>query len=187
MPSAHLAPLAQADPPGPPLPPYIIYAGIAILAVVLLVLLASFFKLGRMWIQATTAGVGDEIGFFSLIAMLLRRVSPAVILNSLIIARKAGLKEVTRAHLEAQYMAGGKLERVAGWTILRAVALLVDARSAGRELTFAEACARDLSGRAEPPGAPGAPGSGPELICPRCGFDLRRRPDAGPPGSAESG
>jgi len=120
---------------------------IFVAGIVVLIFLVIFIKFLGAWIRSVTSGVGDEIGLFSLIAMSLRRVSPEVILNSMIQARKAGLPGIRRERLEAQYMAGGKIERTASGPVLRVIAALIAANKARIEISFDQTCAIDLTGR----------------------------------------
>jgi len=90
-----------------------------------------------LWINAKFAGVKVR-PFRDLLAMRLRRVPPASLVNSLITATKAGLK-VNLDKLEAHYLAGGNVVRV--------VNALISADKAGIELDFERAAAIDLAGR----------------------------------------
>ncbi len=90
----------------------------------------------QLWIAALAAGV--KVGIFNLIAMRLRRVPPPVVVNSLIMAHKAGL-EMTSDSIEAHYLAGGNVVQV--------VKALIAADKANIGLTFERACAIDLAGR----------------------------------------
>jgi len=90
----------------------------------------------RLWISAVAAGV--HIGMFSLVGMRLRKVSPHIIINSLVMMHKAGLS-LNTDRLEAHYLAGGDVTRV--------VKALISADKANLNLTFERACAIDLAGR----------------------------------------
>ncbi|MCK4436479.1 flotillin-like protein FloA [bacterium] len=90
----------------------------------------------QLWIAALAAGV--KVGIFNLIAMRLRRVPPPVIVNSMIMAHKAGL-EMSSDRIEAHYLAGGNVVQV--------VKALIAADKANIGLTFERACAIDLAGR----------------------------------------
>lgn len=105
---------------------------------ILIALLWVFFYLipVRLWITALAAGV--HIGIFSLVGMRLRKVSPYVIINSLIMLHKAGLSVDTNK-LEAHYLAGGD--------VIKVVRALISADKANLNLTFEKACAIDLAGR----------------------------------------
>jgi uncharacterized protein YqfA (UPF0365 family) len=100
-----------------------------------LTILFSFIPVG-LWISALAAGV--KIGIFTLVGMRFRRVPPALIVNSLIKADKAGIS-VTTNQLEAHYLAGGNVDRV--------VNALIAAARANIPLPFERAAAIDLAGR----------------------------------------
>ena len=108
---------------------------IIIVAIFALYLFVVFIPV-RHWIAAIFADV--HISMFSLIGMRLRRVPPAIIVNALIQARKAGI-DVTADILETHYLAGGN--------VLRVVDALVAADKAGIELSVKRATAIDLAGR----------------------------------------
>lgn len=111
----------------------------AISVVFVLFLMWLFFYLipVRLWISAVAAGV--RIGVFSLVGMRLRKVSPHIIINSLIMLHKAGLSLINTDRLEAHYLAGGD--------IIRVVKALISADKANLNLVFERACAIDLAGR----------------------------------------
>jgi len=90
-----------------------------------------------LWISAWAAGV--RVPLTSLIAMRLRRVSPANIVLPLIKAYKAGLLDVKQDRLEAHYLAGGNVNRV--------VDALIAANQAKINLPYDRATAIDLAGR----------------------------------------
>ena len=90
-----------------------------------------------LWINAQVSGV--RISLIQLFLMRIRRVPPTKIVNCMIEAHKAGLKDVQRDGLEAHYLAGGHIERV--------VHALVSASKAGIQLPFGMATAIDLAGR----------------------------------------
>ncbi|MEX2501932.1 MAG: flotillin-like protein FloA, partial [Trueperaceae bacterium] len=89
-----------------------------------------------LWIAAISAGV--KVSLISLVAMRLRRVPPARIINPLIKAEKAGL-DVSQDQLEAHFLAGGNVDRV--------VDALIAADKARITLPFDRAAAIDLAGR----------------------------------------
>jgi uncharacterized protein YqfA (UPF0365 family) len=102
-----------------------------ILAVI--AVLARFFGL---WLRAVLSDA--HVSFASLIGMSLRKVSPSVIVDTRIMAIKAGLN-VSTNDLEAHYLAHGNVVRV--------VQALIAANKANIPLTFARAAAIDLAGR----------------------------------------
>ena len=106
-----------------------------------LIVLAVFARYFRLWIQSVTTGAG--ISIFDLLGMTFRKVSPAVIVRSKIMAVQAGIGDaqgVTSKGLEAHYLAGGNVPLVIRALIAAAKAKLVD-------LDFKLAAAIDLAGR----------------------------------------
>jgi uncharacterized protein YqfA (UPF0365 family) len=111
---------------------------VAVLVVALIIILWLFFyfvPLG-LWFSAVFARVHVPIG--QLIGMRIRKVPPAIIVNSLINATKAGLK-INRDELEAHYLAGGNVRSV--------INALISADKANIGLDFKAATAIDLAGR----------------------------------------
>ena len=102
-----------------------------------LVLIFFYYVPFVLWINAKAAGV--NVSLLQLFLMRLRKVPPPVIVNAMIEAHKAGLKNISRDQLEAHYLAGGHVERV--------VHALVSAEKANIDLTFQMATAIDLAGR----------------------------------------
>lgn len=90
-----------------------------------------------LWVSAQVSGV--RISLIQLFLMRIRKVPPHKIVDCMIEAHKAGLKDVTRDGLEAHYLAGGHIERV--------VHALVSANKARIDLPFEDATAIDLAGR----------------------------------------
>jgi len=112
--------------------------GYIVLAAVALLILWLFFYFVPMglWISALAAGV--PVGPVTLIGMRLRKVNPHRVILPMIAAWKAGL-QLAISDLEAHYLAGGNVERVA-----RA---LISADKANIALDFQRAAAIDLAGR----------------------------------------
>ena len=111
--------------------------GALIAAGFVLVLIFFYYVPFVLWINAKAAGV--NVSLLQLFLMRLRKVPPPVIVNAMIEAHKAGLKNISRDQLEAHYLAGGHVERV--------VHALVSAEKANIDLTFQMATAIDLAGR----------------------------------------
>jgi uncharacterized protein YqfA (UPF0365 family) len=105
------------------------------IAIVLFLVLWYFMPVG-LWITALVSGV--NIGLLRLVFMRIRRVSPRLIVESLITVHKAGLV-ITADDLETHYLAGGNIQ-----TLIRA---LISADKAGLNLNFKLATAIDLAGR----------------------------------------
>lgn len=107
----------------------------AIVVIVALILLFYFVPVG-LWIAARFSGA--PVGLFGLVAMRLRRVNPAAVVNPLINATKAGL-QLTTNQLESHYLAGGNVAAV--------INALISASKANILLDFNKAAAIDLAGR----------------------------------------
>mgnify|MGYP003730153411 CR=1 FL=1 len=119
----------------------LIIFGIFALVIFGLVVLAVIARYFRFLIQSYSTGAG--IGLFDLLGMTFRKVNPAVILRSKIMAIQAGLGEadgITTRALEAHYLAGGNVPLVIRAIIAAHKAKLVD-------LNFKLATAIDLAGR----------------------------------------
>ncbi len=103
--------------------------------VLLFSILLSFIPVG-LWLTAYFSGV--KVGIFTLVGMRFRRVQPARIVNPLIKTAKAGM-DLNIDKLEAHYLAGGDVNRVAD--------ALIAAQRADINLEFERAAAIDLAGR----------------------------------------
>lgn len=107
---------------------------VVIVFIVVIFFLGSFITL---WIQALVSGA--RVGFFNIVFMRLRKVSAKLIVNSKIMAVKAGLETITTNDLESHYLAGGD--------VMRVVQALIAADKANIDLKFNRAAAIDLAGR----------------------------------------
>jgi len=109
------------------------------LVVLLLAMLAVFFFVGSsvaLWVQALVSGA--RVGLLNIIFMRFRKVPPKLIVESKIMAVKAGL-DISSNDLESHFLAGGN--------VLRVVQALIAADKANIELDFNRAAAIDLAGR----------------------------------------
>ena len=106
---------------------------IGLVALFFLILCGTCFAL---WLQAVLSNA--PVPFTNIIGMRLRRVDPRTIVLCHIRAAKAVLG-LSTDQLEAQYLAGGDVQRV--------VNALIAAKRADIDLTFDTACAIDLAGR----------------------------------------
>lgn len=106
---------------------------IALVVIVLLYFIGSSIKL---WIQAIVSGA--HVGLLNIIFMRFRKVPPKLIVESKIMAAKAGL-EISTDALESHYLAGGNVSRV--------VQALIAADKANIKLEFNRSAAIDLAGR----------------------------------------
>ena len=91
----------------------------------------------NLWITAVFSGV--TVNLFDLVLMRFRKVPPGLIVNSLILAVKAGIKDVDTRQLETHYLAHGNLEKV--------IKALIVANKANLDMNFKQATAIDLAGR----------------------------------------
>jgi uncharacterized protein YqfA (UPF0365 family) len=119
--------------------PTLILLGLGIfLALIVFAMLARYL---RLWVQSYASSAG--IGLFDLVAMSFKKVNPAVIVRSKIMAVQAGLGDssgVTRQALEGHYMAGGRVPLVVQ-------ALIAANKAKIHDLDWKLATAIDLAGR----------------------------------------
>ena len=114
----------------------ILTIGIVIGAIFLFLFLLLIFKYGWLYIQALASGANVEL--LQLIGMTFRRVNARTIVDSRIMAKKAGLDYDTQ-QLEAHYLARGNVPNV--------IRALIAADKAKIKLSFDMACAIDPAGR----------------------------------------
>jgi uncharacterized protein YqfA (UPF0365 family) len=107
-----------------------------IVALIIAVILFFYFIPVPLWIAAWSSGA--YVKLTTLIAMRLRRIPPAMVINPRISAVKAGL-DIPLSQLEAHYLAGGNVEAV--------VNALISADKANIDLSLQRAMAIDLAGR----------------------------------------
>jgi uncharacterized protein YqfA (UPF0365 family) len=108
-----------------------------VVAILAGILLFFYFIPINLWIMAQFSGV--RVGLTNLIFMRVRKVPPGIIVRSMILATKAGIKDVTIRKLETHYLAKGNLINV--------VNALIVADKANLSLSFKQATAIDLAGR----------------------------------------
>lgn len=116
--------------------PNYLYVVIGIAALCVLVFVLFIFQFLNLWFQAFLSNA--RVGFFELIGMKFRKVSPQVIVLCRIQAVKGGLN-VSTAQLETHYLAGGRVRNV--------VNAMIAADRARIDLPWNTACAIDLAGR----------------------------------------
>ncbi len=112
---------------------------IAILVIVVFAAIVLIFLVGStvsLWIQALVSDA--RVGLFNIIFMRFRKVPPKLVVESKIMAAKAGLGISTDA-LESHYLAGGNISRV--------IQSLITADKANIDLEFNRSAAIDLAGR----------------------------------------
>jgi uncharacterized protein YqfA (UPF0365 family) len=110
--------------------------GIVIGGIFLILFLLLIFKYGWLYIQALSSGA--NVALLQLVGMTFRRVNARIIVDSRIMAKKAGLDYDT-PQLEAHYLARGNVPNV--------IRALIAADKAKIDLSFDMACAIDLAGR----------------------------------------
>jgi uncharacterized protein YqfA (UPF0365 family) len=116
------------------------WIGTVFILLIFLVFLAIFAQFASLWLQCKMTRAG--ISLYDLITMRLRRVNPAVIVRSKIMAVQAGVTKVypfTTSALEAHYLAGGNVPNV--------IRALIAAQRADIPLSWDTAQAIDLAGR----------------------------------------
>ncbi len=110
------------------------------LVLIFIALIILIFFIGSaisLWVQALVSGA--RVGLFNIVFMRFRKVPPKLIVNSKIMAVKAGLDEISTDDLESHYLAGGD--------VMRVVQALIAADKANIDLKFNRAAAIDLAGR----------------------------------------
>lgn len=110
-----------------------------IMVVLAIALVVMFYFVGSalsLWIQALISGA--RVGLLEIVFMRFRKVPPKLVVESKIMAVKAGL-DISSNHLESHFLAGGH--------VLRVVQALIAADKANIELGFNRAAAIDLAGR----------------------------------------
>lgn len=117
------------------LPPALI--GIIVLVGIILFLWLFMWLIPvKLWIAAKTTRT--PVSLLDMVAMRLRRVPPANIVNPMIAAVQAQVN-ISRRALESHYLAGGNV-----WLVVQS---MISADKAKIELTSDQACAIDLAGR----------------------------------------
>ena len=106
-------------------------------AVLLFLVLFFYIFPINLWITAAFSGV--KINLLELVFMRFRKVPPPLIVNTLILATKAGIQNINTQLLETHYLAGGNLNK--------AIKALIVADKANLSMTFQQATAIDLAGR----------------------------------------
>ncbi len=111
---------------------------ILLLVLVVAALIVFFFVASALslWMQALISGA--HVGLLNIVFMRFRKVPPKLIVESKIMAVKAGL-DIKSDELESHFLAGGN--------VLRVVQALIAADKANIPLTFKRAAAIDLAGR----------------------------------------
>ena len=114
----------------------IMFILLVIAGIIALVLFYFIFSYIALWLQALVSGA--KVGLINIIFMRFRKVPPKLIVESKIMAVKAGI-EIPTDDLESHFLAGGNVARV--------VQALIAADKANIDLTFNRSVAIDLAGR----------------------------------------
>ena len=107
--------------------------------IIIIALIVLFYFIGSaisLWVQALVSGA--SIGLFNIVFMRFRKIPPKLIVNSKIMAVKAGI-DISTNDLESHYLAGGD--------VMRVVQALIAADKANIDLGFNRGAAIDLAGR----------------------------------------
>ena len=110
----------------------IVVGGIAFL-----IFLFVFLRYANLYVRSVLTHAG--VGLLDMVAMSLRRVNPATIVNARVNLVQARITDIDKRDLEAHFLAGGNIERV--------VRALIAADRAGIGLDFRTAASIDLAGR----------------------------------------
>lgn len=114
----------------------IMYILLIIAGIIGLVLFYFIFSYVGLWLQALVSGA--SVGLLNIIFMRFRKVPAKLIVESKIMAIKAGI-DISTDSLESHFLAGGNVSRV--------VQALIAADKANIDLGFNRAVAIDLAGR----------------------------------------
>ena len=112
---------------------FIVPAILGIIFLVIVYLVGSYLSL---WLQAMVSGA--HVGLFNIIFMRFRKIPPKLIVESKIMAGKAGI-DISTDSFESHFLAGGDVAKV--------VKALIAADKANISLEFNRAAAIDLAGR----------------------------------------
>jgi len=107
--------------------------------IIIIALIVLFYFIGSaisLWVQALVSGA--SIGLINIVFMRFRKIPPKLIVNSKIMAVKAGI-DISTNDLESHYLAGGD--------VMRVVQALIAADKANIDLGFNRGAAIDLAGR----------------------------------------
>jgi uncharacterized protein YqfA (UPF0365 family) len=112
-------------------PMIIVYVVVGVILLVIAGIVFSFFS---VWLRAWLAGA--YVGIVNIVAMRLRSVPYAMIVDARITAKKAGI-EISADQVEAHFLAGGN--------VIPTIQALISAQKAGMALNWDRACNIDLS------------------------------------------
>jgi uncharacterized protein YqfA (UPF0365 family) len=110
---------------------------LVVAAIAFLIFLFVFLRYANLYVRSVLTKAG--VGLLDMVAMSLRRVNPATIVNARVNLVQARIADIDKRDLEAHFLAGGNIERV--------VRALIAADRAGLGLDFRTAASIDLAGR----------------------------------------
>jgi len=108
-----------------------------LLGIGFLLFLFVFLRYANLYVRSVLTRA--SVGLLDMVAMSLRRVSPATIVNARVNLVQARITDIDKRDLEAHFLAGGNVDRV--------VRALIAADRAGLGLDFRTAASIDLAGR----------------------------------------
>lgn len=108
---------------------------ISVIGGIIAIFIFLYFVPVSLWLTAKISGVNLDL--IELVFMKIRKVPPQLIVQSMIVAHKAGLK-VTSIDLQTHHIAGGNVTSV--------IKSLVMANKSNIDLTFDQVAKVDLSG-----------------------------------------
>lgn len=110
---------------------------VVVAALVILVIVLLFLRFANLFVRSLLTKA--NIGLFDMVAMSLRKVPPAQIVDARVLTVQARIPDIDKRDLEAHSLAGGNISRV--------VHALIVADRAGIDLDFRTAASIDLAGR----------------------------------------
>ncbi|MFC1735952.1 flotillin-like FloA family protein [Candidatus Hydrogenedentota bacterium] len=118
---------------------------LSIFALVMLLMLIVVLSLFKVWLRALLSGTPTSL--VCILGMRLRKVPATVMIDSRIMAVKAGI-DLSLNELETHCLAGGAITEISdrGIRVLSIVQAMIMAEEGGVDLTFEKACAIDLAG-----------------------------------------
>jgi uncharacterized protein YqfA (UPF0365 family) len=117
--------------------PQMAFPVVMIIALIVIIIIGFVISSAiSLWVQALVSGA--RVGLLNIVFMRFRKIPPKLVVETKIMAIKAGIK-ISTDFLESHFLAGGNLSRV--------VQALIAADKANIELEFNRAAAIDLAGR----------------------------------------
>ena len=83
----------------------LLFGFLLIVGIIVLIFVGMFASVAALWFRGFMPGA--NVGPLQMVVMKLKKVSPNVIVESRIMARQAGLENITTNQMESHYLAGG--------------------------------------------------------------------------------